>query len=439
MSVGTGCTIARDFIEKKTIRKLRIRILPFVFLLYIAAYLDRVNIGFAALTMNKELAITSEQYGLLSGIFFFGYALFEIPSNLLLHRIGARIWVARILITWGAVAALTGFVHTVHELYVMRFLLGLAEAGYFPGIVLYLTYWFPQREQARAIALLLTGFPVTMILGAPVSGLILDHVHWLGLSSWRWLLILEGLPAIVLGLLTYFVLPSRPVDAKFLGTAEREAIQAELGREEQQKLKERHYSVLQAIASPRVWHLVLIYLGLTAGTYTLTLWGPQLVKSLSSLYSNSFVGLLVMIPSMTGLVAMIVVARNSDRMMERRYHVAIPAVLGAAALFLLSTAPAPFYSIALLSVLAIAVCSYYGPFWAIPSEFLTGFSAAAGIALINSVGNLGAFAGPYAIGAIAARTGNISSGFAGVGVSLFISATLVLLLPRKAQALTKRK
>jgi ACS family tartrate transporter-like MFS transporter len=432
MSVATGCTIAYDSIKTKTIRKLKIRILPFVFLLYVTAYLDRINIGFAALTMNKELAITSEQYGLLSGIFFLGYALFEIPSNLVLHRIGARIWMARILITWGAVAALTGFVSTVHQLYGMRFLLGLAEAGYFPGILLYLTYWFPQREQARAIALLLTGFPVTIILGAPVSGLILDHVHWLGLSSWRWLLILEGLPAIVLGLLTYLVLPSHPRDAKFLGADERNAIQAELGREEKQKLKERHYSVLQAMASPRVWHLVLIYLGMTAGTYTLTLWGPQLVKSLSSFYSNSFVGLLVMIPSLTGLIAMIFIARSSDRMMERRYHVAIPALLGAAALVLLSSVQAPFYSVALLSVLALGVCSYYGPFWAIPSEFLTGFSAAAGIALVNSVGNLGAFVGPYAIGVVAERTGNMRMGLAMVGVWLFISAMLVLLLPRKA-------
>lgn len=438
MSVGTGGTIAYDFIEKKTIRKLRIRILPFVFLLYVTAYLDRINIGFAALTMNKELAISSEQYGLLSGIFFLGYALFEIPSNLVLHRIGARIWMARILITWGAVAALTGFVSTVHQLYGMRFLLGLAEAGYFPGILLYLTYWFPQREQARAIAQLLTGFPVTIILGAPVSGLILDHVHWLGLSSWRWLLILEGLPAIVLGLLTYLVLPSRPWDAKFLDAEEKDVIQTELGREEQQKLKERHYSVLQAMASPRVWHLVLIYLGMTAGTYTLTLWGPQLVKSLSSFYSNSFVGLLVMIPSMTGLIAMIFVARSSDRLMERRYHVAIPALMGAAALFLLSSVHAPLYSVALLSVLALGVCSYYGPFWAVPSEFLTGLSAAAGIALINSVGNLGAFVGPYAIGAVAERTGNMRIGLAIVGAWLFMSATLVLLLPRKVCALQNR-
>src|SRR6266704_6396877 len=186
-----------DAVEARTIRKVRTRILPFLFLLYIICFLDRINIGFAALTMNKELAITSQQFGLVAGIFFLGYFLFEIPSNLLLHKLGARIWIARILITWGILATLTGFVHSVSQLYAVRFLLGLAEAGYFPGIVLYLTYWFRQRDQAQAIALFLAGIPVTSILGAPVSGFILDHVHWLSVSSWRWLLILEGIPAVV--------------------------------------------------------------------------------------------------------------------------------------------------------------------------------------------------------------------------------------------------
>src|SRR5207245_2427061 len=199
--MGSGPAIASISIGTKTIQKVRIRILPFVFLLFVVALLDRVNIGFAALTMNRELAITSQQFGLVFGIFFFGYFFFEIPSNLLLHKIGARVWIARILITWGILATLTGFVHTVHQLYIVRLLLGLAEAGYFPGMALYLTYWFPQREQARALALLIAANPVTNILGAPVSGLILDHVHWLGVSSWRWLLILEGIPAIVFGFL----------------------------------------------------------------------------------------------------------------------------------------------------------------------------------------------------------------------------------------------
>jgi ACS family tartrate transporter-like MFS transporter len=432
--MGSDPAIASISIETKTIRKLRNRILPAVFLLFVVALLDRNNIGFAALTMSKDLAISSQQFGLLFGIFFFGYFLFEIPSNLFLHKIGARVWIARILISWGIVAALTGFVHTVHQLYGARFLLGLAEAGYFPGMALYLTYWFPKREQARALALLIAANPVATILGAPVSGLILDHVHWLGVSSWRWLLILEGTPAIVGGVLTYFLLPSRPQEAKFLTADEKEWIAAELRREELQKLEQHQYSALQALTSGRVWHLALAYFGLMIGNYALQSWAPQLVKSLSSLYSNGIIGLLVAIPSLVGLAAMILVSRSSDRRLERRYHVAIPAIIAGIALALLSTTRSPFYSVVLLSFLAAGVYSFYGPFWALPSEFLTGFSAAAGIALINSIGNLGGFAGPAMIGAIAARTGNLYAGLAIAGVSLFISAALVLVLPRKASA-----
>ena len=421
-------------IEARTIHKVRMRIIPFIFVLYIVAFLDRINITFAALTMNKELAITSQQFGLLFGIFFFGYFIFEIPSNLLLHRIGARVWIARILISWGIVAMLTGFAQNVSQLYVARFLLGLAEAGYFPGIVLYLTYWFPQREQARAMALFLMGLPVTTILGSPVSGLILDHVHWLGLSSWRWLLILEGIPAIVFGFLTYFLLPNRPGEAKFLAPDEKEWIRAELGREEQQKLEQHKYSALQALVNGRVWHLVLTYFGLTMGLSALSSWAPQLVKSLSSLYSNSMVGLLLTIPNLAGLAAMIFVSRSSDRTLERRYHVAIPSIMAGMALALLGTTRSPFYSVTLLTLLAVGVYSFIGPFWALPSEFLTGFSAAAGIALINSVGNLSQLAGPYMIGAIAMRTGNLYAGLALVGVPLFLSAVLVLLVPKRARA-----
>jgi MFS family permease len=405
-----------------------------VFLLFVIALLDRNNIGFAALTMSRELAISSQQFGLLFGIFFFGYFLFEIPSNLFLHKIGARVWIARILISWGIVAMLTGFTHTVHQLYSVRFLLGVAEAGYFPGMALYLTYWFPKRAQAQALALLIAANPVATILGAPISGLILDHVHWLGVSSWRWLLILEGTPAIVGGVLTYLLLPSRPQEAKFLTADEKEWIRAELKREELQKLEQHQYSALQALASGRVWHLALAYFGMMIGNYALQSWAPQLVKSLSGLYSNGIIGLLLAIPSVVGLAAMILVSRSSDRRLERRYHVAIPAIIAGLALALLGATRSPFYSVILLSLLAAGVYSFYGPFWALPSEFLTGFSAAAGIALINSIGNLGGFAGPAMIGAIAMKTGNLYAGLALAGVSLFISATLVLVLPRRTSA-----
>jgi sugar phosphate permease len=419
--------------EARTIQKVQRRIIPFVLLLYVISFLDRINIGFAALTMNKELAITSQQFGLVAGIFFFGYFLFEIPSNLLLHKLGARIWIARILITWGMLAMLTGFVHSVHQLYVVRFLLGLAEAGYFPGIALYLTYWFRQRDQAQAIALFLAGIPITSILGAPVSGLILDHVHWLGVSSWRWLLILEGFPAVVGGVLTYFLLPSRPAEAKFLSQEEKDWIEAELASEEREKLANHKISALQALMNRRIWHLGLIGFTLNTGMYTMNFWMPKLVKSLSSGYSNSLIGLLVMIPHLVGLPVMVMVSRSSDRKGERRFHAAIPAIAAGMALASLGATHSIFRTILLLSFAALGIYSVYGPFYSLPGDFLTGFAAASGIALVSSLANLGGFAGPYATGWISQKTGSLYGGLAVAGVSLFTSAALMLLLPRRAR------
>jgi len=435
--MASSPTIALIPTGTKTIRKIQIRILPFLFILYVISYLDRINIGFAALTMNKELAITSQQFGLLVGIFFFGYFLFEIPSNLMLHKVGARVWIARILISWGIVAMLSGFSRNVSQLYVARFLLGLAEAGYFPGIVLYLTYWFRQREQAQAIALFLTGLPVTSIMGAPVSGLILDHVHWLGVSSWRWLLVLEGIPAVACGVLTYFLLPGRPAEAKFLTQDEKRWITEELDQEERQKGGTHKISALKALSNGRVWHLASIGFTLNIGMYSLSFWMPQFVKSLSSLYSNTTIGFLVMIPYLVGLLAMILLSRNSDRTMERKYHAAIPALIAGIALVSLGGAHSAFSSIFFLCFASLGIYSVYGPFWSLPSEFLTGFAAASGIALISSVANLGGFAGPYAVGMVSQRTGSLYGGLALTGISLFFCAALASLLPKKARASTR--
>jgi ACS family tartrate transporter-like MFS transporter len=428
--LGNETSAAAKSLESTTIRKLQTRLIPFLFLLYVVALVDRINIGFAALTMSKELGITGQQYGIAAGIFFLGYFLFEVPSNLMLHKIGARVWIARILLSWGVVATLTGLVQSVHQLYAARFLLGLAEAGYFPGIVLYLTYWLRQREQARTLALFLTGYPVTSILGAPISGFILDHVQWLGIESWRWLLMLEGLPAIALAFFTHFVLPNRPSDAKFLTGEEKEWLQAELAREEQLKLAQGRHPVLEGLTNLRVWHLVSIYFGMMIGGYTMAFWMPQIVKALSSEFSNSVVGYLVMIPYLAALVAMILVSRSSDRMLERRYHVAISLVAGGIAFVALGAMHSPVVSVALLTLLCIGYCSSLSPFWALPGEFLTGYSAASGIALVNSVGNLGGFAGPYVVGFISEKTGALHGGFAFAGMFMLLSATLVFLLPR---------
>lgn len=432
--MGKQTSAAKGF-EAKTIRKVQIRLIPFLFVLYVVAMIDRINIGFAGLTMNKDLGLSSQQFSTAAGIFFIGYFLFEVPSNLILHKIGARVWIARILLSWGLIASLTGLVHGVHQLYIARVLLGFAEAGYYPGIVLYMTYWFRQREQARVLSLFLTGFAVNGIVGSPISGAILQHVHWLGVPSWRWLFILEGIPAIALGFLTYCVLPNRPSEAKFMTGEEKEWLQAELDREDQLKLQRGRQSALEGITHPRVWHLVAIYFAMMIGSYTLSFYSPQLVKSVLKGSSNSLVGYVVMIPYLAALAAMVFVGRSSDRRMERRYHAAICLLVGGIGFLSLGWIHSPFVTVALLSLMAVGYCSSLSPFWAMPSEFLSGFSAASGIAVINSVGNLGGFAGPSLVGFITQKTGTLNGGLAFAGISMLIAAGLVLLLPKTARGL----
>ena len=424
-------------VQSRTIRKLRARIIPFIFTLYIVAFLDRINITFAALTMNKELGVTAQQYGLVSGLFFIGYFLLEVPSNLLLHRVGARAWIARIMLSWGVVAMIGGLVQNVEQLYVVRLLLGVAEAGFAPGMLLYLTYWFRQRDQAQAVGLYLTAIPVCGIVGSPISGVVLDRVHWLGLSSWRWLFILEGFPAIVLGIATYLALPSRPNEARFLTDDEKRWLRAELGRHAEGKGGHAHFSARGALTSRRVWHLALVYFGILMGFYGMTFYVPQLVKTFATGSSNTVIGLLAMVPALVGLAAMIMVSRSSDRTLERRYHVAIPVSVAGAVLMVAGAAHSTFALVALLATAAIGAYGFFGPFWALPSEFLSGFSAAAGLALINASGNLAGFLSPLAIGAISARTGTLFAGLALAGACMLAAAILVLLAPQSVKVQTQ--
>jgi len=429
----SSLSAASNLIEEATIRKLRIRLLPFLFVLFVLAFIDRINLGFAALTMNRELAITSQQFGFAAGIFFWGYFLFEIPSNLILHKIGARVWIARILITWGAVATLTGFVQSVHQLYVARFALGLAESGYFPGIVLYLGYWFRQREKAQAIALILIGIPLASVLGGLISGFVLDHTHWFGLSSWRWLLILEGLPAATLAFLVPFLLPSRPAEARFLTEEEKAWIAAELEREDRLKLGARTQldSVAQTLVNPRVWHLVGIGFCHGFASYTFIFWLPQLMKSVVGAQTNTAVGVVVMIPNLLAVIAMITASRHSDHTLERRYHIAALDALAGIALLLLGLPRSGLFSLVLFSAVAVGSNSCLPIFFSLPGEFLTGFSAAAGIALVTSFANFGGFVGPYIFGLIRQRTGHPYYGLICAGVSFLVSASLAFVLHKR--------
>ncbi len=412
------------------VRKVRRGILPFLFLLYIVSYLDRINIGFAALTMDRDLAISSQQFGLLAGIFFFGYFLFEVPSNLILHRVGARVWMARILVSWGLVASLTALAHNVDSLYVFRFLLGVAEAGFFPGVILYLTYWFRRREQAQAIALFMTAIAVSSIVGSPVSGLILDHVHWFGISSWRWLLALEGLPALVAGIFAFRFLPNGPAEAKFLTAPEKARLIENLAADGKQRAAGKRPSALQALASGRVWRLVVIYFAVVVGFYAISFWLPQIVKSFSEKSSNTYIGLLVMLPHLAGLAVMILVSRSSDRRIERRWHAGVPLLVGGVAMVLAARTGSPWLALLLLSVATAGAYSFFGPFWSLPGEFLAGYGAAAGIALINSLGNLGGFVGPYVLGIVDRRTGHVTGGLVFAGACMIVAAALLVLIPK---------
>jgi MFS family permease len=406
--------------------KARRRLLPFLFLLYVVSYLDRINVGFAALQMNAALGFSSVTYSLGAGIFFLGYTLLEIPSNLILARVGARLWIARIMITWGLVSAAMMFVRSAPAFYVLRFLLGAAEAGFFPGIIYCLTRWFPRRERARAIAGFMTAVVVAGVIGGPISGALLSLDGVGGLAGWQWLFVVEGLPAVALGLLVLRALPEQPADARWLTTEEQQGLMARLAEEAAGASAVR--SIRGALTSGRVWLLAAVYFTIPVALYAMGFWLPQIVRTAAG-GGDMAIGLLSAIPYAVAAVGMVVIGRNSDRTGERRWHIALSAIGGGAAFALTGFMHGAVPSIAALSLAMLGLASMLGPFWAFATSFLGGIGAAAGIALVNSVGNVGGFVGPNIIGYVQQTTHSFRAGLTIIGAILAGGGLLVLLIP----------
>jgi MFS transporter, ACS family, tartrate transporter len=413
---------ATEALGKRTVRKVTMRIIPFVFLLYIVNYIDRANIGYASLGMNKELGLSSQAFGFAAGLFFIGYFLFEVPSNIALARFGARKWIARILVTWGLVGCLMAFVDAGWQLYALRFLLGVAEAGFFPGVIVYLSFWFRGKELATATALFTAAIPVSYIIAAPVSTLILDHVHWLGMSSWRWVFLLQCAPAILLGFCCYFWLTERPKDASWLSAQERDWLESELAEDNSASVNRVHLGTWRAVSNPKVLYLAVIYFVYQAGSLGVGYWMPQIIKGFSESMSNVQIGLIGMVPYIVATFAMVWWSRRSDRTGERKRHTYIPLAFAAVALFLSGmTLKSPVLAVVLISVSLAGLYAFKSPFWMLPRLFMTRATAVVAVAAINSIGNLGGFVGPYALGFAKDTTGSATAGLVFLSVLLVIA------------------
>jgi MFS transporter, ACS family, tartrate transporter len=415
-----------------TISRVIRRLVPFIFICYVIAYIDRVNIGFAASDLQRDLGLSDWAYGLGAGLFFLGYFAFEIPSNLILERVGARLWIARIMIVWGLVSMGTMFVTGETSFYVARVLLGLAEAGFFPGMVLYLTYWIPKTDRARAGALFMTAAPVAMIVGAPVSAALLALDGWLGLRGWQWLFLIEGLPAVLLGIATLFFLTDRPEQAEWLAPEERAWLSGVMNRERAERAQHQHGSELRGLLSGRVWLLSFAYFLNALVTYGVYLWLPRILRDASG-FSGFTLSAITAVPFVAALVAMVLVGRHSDRTGERKWHVVACAATAAVGLVLAAWFQASVPLLVLSFTLSqIGQRSVMSVFWAIPPIFLGGTAAAAGIAMINAIGNLGGAVGPTVMGWLRESTGTYTVGLLVLVAALLLEALLVasLRLPR---------
>ena len=406
-------------------RKVSLRLIPFMVVLYFVAFLDRVNVGFAALTMNKDLGLTATVFGNGAGIFFIGYFIFEVPSNVALEKFGARMWIARIMITWGIVSGLMALTTGPISFYVLRFLLGIAEAGFFPGMILYLTYWFPSAYRAKIVGAFLLAIPISSIIGAPLSTALLG-TSILGLKGWQSLFILEALPALVLGFVVLFFMTDKPEKAHWLTPAERDWLSRVLQAERKTRESVHHYTLGQALMNPRVVLFGFMYFGIVIGLYGFSFWLPQIVKGFGGL-SNWQVGLITMIPSAFAAVTMYLWGRHSDKTGERVWHVFLPAVIGGTSLaisgFLTGT---PALALVALTIGAMGIYAALPTFWTLPTAMLSGTAAAGGIALINSIGNLGGYFGPSFMGYLKDWTKSHTYGLIGLGACMAMSGFLAL-------------
>lgn len=413
--------------EEATYRKVAWRLTPLLMLCYVVAYLDRVNVGFAKLQMTTDLNLSDAVYGFGAGIFFVGYFLFEIPSNVILHKVGARVWIARIMVSWGVISMLTMFVTTPTMFYVMRFLLGLAEAGFFPGIILYLTYWYPAHRRGRMTTWFMTAIALSGVIGGPVSGYILKTFNGAnGWHGWQWLFLLEGIPSIVVGILVFVMLDDRIAKAKWLTPQERQLLERNVDAEEATK---HDLPIRTVMVSPRVWLMSLIYFSFVMGLYGVSFWLPTIIKA-TGVTDAFMIGLLSAIPFAAAVVGMVLVSRSADRTRERRWHIALPAGAGALGLILsVVWAHNTLLAMTALTLATMGILTTLPLFWSLPTAFLAGTGAAAGIAMINSVGNLAGFLSPYAVGWLKQATAANDSGMYMLAAFMVLGGLLALSVP----------
>lgn len=424
MSRAIPLATASPELRDRVIRKLYFRIILFCFVLFIVNYIDRVNVSFAALQMNEQLGLTPKIFGFGAGIFFLGYMLFEIPSNLILHKVGPRIWIARILVTWGIVSCAMALIQGPTSFYILRFLLGVAEAGFAPGVLLYLTYWFPKRERGRAVAGFMTATVISSVIGAPLSGWLIDSTHHaFGLAGWQWMFLIEGFPAILLGIVTFFYLVDRPEACRWLSGEEREWLLGELAREQDSQTGHKLHDLRALARDSRVWRLTLVYMFNGIAIYGVVLWLPQIIRSLGTL-STSQIGLVSAIPFIFAAIGMLVIARSSDRSGERKLHTAGAGLMGGILLCISALVPSPYLGFVFLCGSAFFLWATLGVFWTLPTQFLSGAAAAGGLAAINGFAQLGGFSGPFLVGVLRDSTGSFTVALVALSVFPILGALI---------------